>query len=175
MTQSSPDPRSRVEELFSKYKNLMFTVANSVLGNPFDAEDAVFEAFARIIKNIAKIPAEPTKERAFAVIVVKNIAIDMLRKKSRTEVSLPEDFDPAAGNFADEILEKLDESVLRDALARLPDAHYEVLLLKFYYGFGVGEIGSALGLGREAVKSRIRRAKANLRKILEEMGYEQSF
>ena len=163
--------KNLVEKIYYNYRKLMYSVSYSILHDAADAEDAVHEAFLRIIRNISKI-SEPDsgRTRAFAVVVVKNVALDMLKKKSRTEVPLPEeDVFSDGGGIPD-----LGVEVLKDTLMRLPDAYYEIILLKVFYGCGTDSLASLLGISRESAKTRLRRARQRLRKILEEVGYEQS-
>ncbi len=64
----------------------MFKVANSILKNTFDAEEAVNEAFLRIAINFSKVSeANQHKARKFAVITVRNVAIDIYNKKKGYE------------------------------------------------------------------------------------------
>lgn len=163
-----------IEEIYRRYRNLMYTVSYSILHSPAEAEDAVHEAFLRIIKNVSKL-SDPgsDKTRAFAVVVVKNISLDVLRKKSRGEVMLS-DYELLGEEIpsGEDDLSDLGAEVLKDALKKLPDVYYETLLLKVYYGCGTNELASLLGISQESAKTRLRRARQKLRKILEEVGYE---
>ena len=49
------EQKVRFEDLYYTYKNLMFYVANQILRNEHDAEDAVQQAFFAIAKNFEKI------------------------------------------------------------------------------------------------------------------------
>ena len=49
------EEKVRFEELVHTYKNLMFYVANQILNNDHDAEDAVQQAFFAILKNFRKL------------------------------------------------------------------------------------------------------------------------
>lgn len=57
---------------------------------------------------------------------------------------------------------------LSDAMSRLPAAYREVLLLRYYHGYTVREIAPMLGRKPGAVQKLLTRAKAALRKILEQ-------
>lgn len=61
----------RFEELVHTYKNLMFYVANQVLNNDYDAEDAVQQAFFAILKNFEKISEiKCPQTRSFVVTIL---------------------------------------------------------------------------------------------------------
>ncbi|WP_343120640.1 RNA polymerase sigma factor, partial [Clostridioides difficile] len=55
------------------------------------------------------------------------------------------------------------------ALAKLNESYFQVLSLKFQYGFSNKEIANVLNLGEENVYKRIQRARKKLKEILEEM------
>jgi len=51
----SEDDKVKFEEIYRKYKSLMFYAANKILHNEQDAEDAVHMAFIKIAENIKKM------------------------------------------------------------------------------------------------------------------------
>ena len=80
----SEDDKVRFEEIYLKYKSLMFYAANKILHNEQDAEDAVHIAFIKIAENIKKIDVlDCPKTRSYIVTIVENKAIDIYRRKSR--------------------------------------------------------------------------------------------
>lgn len=87
------EDRTKFEILYSEYKEWMFHIAQSILHNTQDAEDAVHNAFVKIAENIKRIedPQCP-KTRAYIVTIIETKAIDLYRKKQRhPEVSLFEE------------------------------------------------------------------------------------
>lgn len=153
----------RFEEVYALYSGLMFRVAMKILGNEADAEDAVHEAFVAIIKNFKKISdIRCPKTRAYIVIITEHKAIDMIRRHSPLAV---EDFErytygveiPLPGDHA-----------LADAMAALPAAYREILLLRYYHGYTVREIAPLLDVKKEAAQKLLWRAKTALQKRLKE-------
>ena len=61
----TPDDRSKFEQIYLEYRGLMFHVANEILHNEQDAEDAVHQAFVNVAKNMEKIgsPKLPKNQR----------------------------------------------------------------------------------------------------------------
>ena len=51
----APEDRSKFEQIYMEYRSMMFHIANRILTNEQDAEDAVHEAFLKIAENIEKI------------------------------------------------------------------------------------------------------------------------
>ena len=78
----TPEEKVRFEEIYLKYREKMFHVADSILHNDQDAEDAVHNAFLRIIKKFSRFQNMPAKDLAPQVIVIaRNEAISLQRKK----------------------------------------------------------------------------------------------
>lgn len=71
----------------------MLYIADSILHDVHLAEDAVSEAFIKIINNLDKInPKDCYWTRGFVVIIVRNVALDMLRKQKKSKETMI-DFD----------------------------------------------------------------------------------
>ena len=160
--------KSKFEIIYRAYRDLMFHVAYKILNNQQDSEDAVHQAFLKIIEVLEKID-EPKcpKTRAFVVTIVEHKAIDLYRKKKKSvvvgldeefyNVSAPSDFEAVDGM-----------SDLAKAIASLPTRYRQLLLLKYDSGFSAQEIAQLLSMTEANVKKTIQRAKAKLAAILEE-------
>ena len=73
----SDEDRSKFEVIYTEYKNLMFYIANRILGDNKDSEDVVHDAFLKIIEIIDKIEvAKCPKTRNLVVIIVERMASD---------------------------------------------------------------------------------------------------
>lgn len=80
----TPEDRSRFEQLYIAYRDLMFYIARKTLDNDQDAEDAVHDAFVAVAKKISKISTlQSPKTKAYVVTVVERKAIDIYRAKRR--------------------------------------------------------------------------------------------
>ena len=76
------EEKVRFEEIYLKYRNAMFRAADGILHNDQDAEDAVHNAFLRIIKKFSRFQNMPAKDLAPQVVVIaRNEAISLQRKK----------------------------------------------------------------------------------------------
>ena len=79
----APEDRDQFITLYETYRGLMFYVANQILQNEQDAEDAVHDAFLSVAEHIKKFSRlERHKPKAFLVTIVENKAIDLYRKKT---------------------------------------------------------------------------------------------
>ena len=61
----SEEDKSKFIEIYNQYKYLMFSVANRILKNEYDAEDAVHQAFVSIIDNLNKVISGEEEDTEF--------------------------------------------------------------------------------------------------------------
>ncbi len=161
---SSEDKR-KFEKIYIGYKQTMYYAANRILKDTYAAEDAVHQAFLRIIDRLEKIDENDRhKTKAFLVVIVENIAIDIYRKRKRDNIF---SFDELELYIADEFLHNQDEKdEVSCAIERLPINYSTVLRLKYSQGYSDAEIATFLGITDENVRKRISRAKKKLRQLL---------
>ena len=157
----SDEDKSKFEQLYIMYKGLMFHVAMKILKNEFDAEDAVHQAFLSLIENLKKISdVKCPKTRAYIVIITERKAIDIIRSRSKLV-----DMEFWESTYGIEIPLPGDHG-LADAMARLPAAYRDILLLRYYNGYSVREISSILHIKKDTAQKQLWRAKAALQKHL---------
>lgn len=164
------EQKVRFEDLYYTYKNLMFYVANQILRNEHDAEDAVQQAFFAIAKNFEKISEiKCPQTRSFIVTIVERKAIDIYRAKNRGGVvAFDEEFINVPHTAeADSIAARAD---LANAMAMLPSRYRELLLLKYDSGYSEQEIAEMCAMTKANVKKTIHRAKKKLEAILDGKG-----
>ncbi|NLD45682.1 MAG: sigma-70 family RNA polymerase sigma factor [Clostridiaceae bacterium] len=151
------------EYLYKNYVNLMLYTANSILNNYANSEDAVQLAFVRIAKHFDSVEKSicPKTANQF-VIIVRNIAIDIYRKRHR-EATL---------EFIEELCgyetQAAYETDFDTAMAQLPQQQRDILYLYHIYGLNVKEISKLLGISKAAAYKRIERAAKQLKEIYEE-------
>lgn len=155
---------SEFENLYMKYRNVMFSVAFRILQNEQDSEDAVQNAFIYVFQHPEKIRSiDSPKTKGFLVIISESKAIDIYRARiARHEV------------MDDELLENLitreslSPSELASYIVKLPKRCREVIILHFYYGFSITEIAKMQSSTYEGVRKLLSRTKKKLRKMIEE-------
>lgn len=161
----SDDDKSKFEQIYAHYRGLMFYIANGILNNEQDAEDAVHQAFVNLAENIEKIsdPMCP-KTKSYIVIIVEHTAIDRWRQRNkRATVEFREEASgltvsaPECGGLAAAIL-------------RLPQRDRAVLLLRYDNGYASKEVAQILGLSFETERKAEQRAKSRLKELLEKEG-----
>lgn len=160
------EEKIRFEQIYLNYRGLMYRVAEGVLHNCQDAEDAVYNAFLRIIKQFNKLQSAPVEDLAPQIVVIaRNEAISLLRKR-RGEVPL-EDWDSVAESSE----AVTDYHMLVDNFTRLSQTYRAVLEMKLLMGYSDGEIAAKLGLTKTAASTRVNRGHRLLRDIVEREGF----
>lgn len=165
----SEEEISKFELIYSTYKKQMYYTANNILKDSHLAEDAVHNAFLRIINNLEKIEdINSHKTKGLIVIIVKNVSIDIYRKnkKERDNTIFIDDLDDINGY--DEI-NKNDIGDLEIAISKLPENYKQVFLLKFSHELTDNEISEILDIKPDNVRKRISRGREKLKNILKKM------
>lgn len=161
----APPDRARFEKLYLAYRGLMFHVANRILQNQQDAEDAVHLAFLKLAERMELVPEElGPQTRALVAAIAERKAIDLYRAKQRHPTA---DLDELPLSY-DQLLPS--DGTLAGAMAALPPRYREVLLLKYYSGYDNNEIAGFLDTTPENVRQIIFRAKGKLAAELAERG-----
>lgn len=157
---------SLLEEVFRDHQNELFATLYYLLGNQEDARDAVQEAFLRCWKNREQLPTiENLKAWVFRIAL--NIGRDVRKsawnRKKKELVEESASFisgrEPSPENNA---LEREKIQQLRTAIAELDDSEKEVFLLRENGQFTYAQIAETLEIPEGTVKTRMRRAIANL-------------
>jgi len=165
----TPEEKQEFAELYAANKDRMFNTAKGILHDEYLAEDAVNEAFLKLIyvfKKFKKLSCNQT--RNYLVIIVKSTSIDIYNKRRKiVEISLDESY-ATDDRYEDEALgAPLDYSEVVEAIDRLPEIYSEALYLSYYFGLTANEIANSLNLSVSAVKLRLMRARLKLRAMLE--------
>ncbi|UVI31788.1 RNA polymerase sigma factor [Paenibacillus spongiae] len=146
--------------------NQMIRVAYAKVNNKSDAQDAVQEAWVRILSKQDTL-REQSKLNSWAKAITTNVAININRQTKRSQPSdrlADEQQDPDCDTSSEaELMMELSELLgLLDPKART------LLLYKFYYGFKDQEIADAMKVPVGTVKARIHRTKLLLRRLMDE-------
>lgn len=159
--------KEKVEKIYTGFYGLMMHIALEYTQN--EAEDVVHDAMLRIIKNIDKIDiSNKRKTKAFCVTVVRNRAIDCLRRKSNNDVSYNDEMaveDKNAFVFNPTEINEVYQ-ILYQALDSLSETYKTVCTLKYVNGLKEREIAEVLDLPAKTVSLRIFRGKQILRESL---------
>jgi len=166
-------------ELVRPYERAVFMTTQAILKNEADAEDAAQETVLKAFTNLAKFRGE-SKFITWLIRIATNEAFMRLRKERRQklhdsldEQRTDEDGDYIPRDFADwrEIpSEALQKKELRQAVSRalvlLTPKHRQVFVLRDVQHFTIAETAHLLGIRKSAVKTRLLRARLQMRDAL---------
>lgn len=166
----TPEEKSKFEQLYRLYRQDMFKMAYGILENKYDTEDAVHEAFMRVMKKLTKISEiNCPQTHAYLLIIVKNTALKILKKRKKT-TDVDTDTIEIADDFGLEeyVISNMEVERIKHILEQLSDDYYEVLFLELFMEFSISDIAEQLGLTYENTKKRLQRAKKKFKEIAEE-------
>uniref|UniRef100_E6QHW9 Putative RNA polymerase sigma factor sigW (Sigma-W factor) n=1 Tax=mine drainage metagenome TaxID=410659 RepID=E6QHW9_9ZZZZ len=164
------DTAALIAAMVEEHSGTLYRVAYSVLRNAADAEDAVQEAYLRVLRHRDSL-SEIREARVWLVRIVWNVVLD---KKRRNKVR-PENEDvadlerslPAEGLSAEERVASAEHhaTVLR-AINQLPEKEQRVLVLSAFEELSSVEIAQVLGTTESTVRSRLFRARNLMASLL---------
>jgi RNA polymerase sigma-70 factor (ECF subfamily) len=149
--------------LVSQYSGTLYRVAYSVLRNAADAEDAVQEAFMRVLRHRDTLH-EVRDQRVWLIRIVWNVVLDRKRRaKSRPETDDVSELArvlPAGGLSAEERAAAAQHHAhVLACVEQLPAKERQVLMLSAFEELTSVEIASVVGITESSVRSRLFRAR----------------
>lgn len=152
---------SEFRQAYGQHKDMLYRFARRLTGSPATAEDLVQECFLLLWRGSVRHAPERGSLRSFLIGVLRNLAWKRLRERTFDEL----EEDAAMCAPIDPVGRERGEMV-EQAIAALPARQREALILAEYEEFSLEEIARATGAELAAVKSRLHRARANLRRSL---------
>jgi RNA polymerase sigma-70 factor, ECF subfamily len=173
---ANEEARRRAEDdalaaLVDQYAGALYRVAFSVLRNPADAEDAVQEAFLRVLRHRDTL-GEVRDHRVWLIRIVWNIVLDRKRRaKTRPETDDVADLArvlPSNGLSAEELAAAAQHHAhVLACVDQLPAKEREVLMLSAFEELTSVEIAAVLEITESSVRSRLFRARNLIAELLE--------
>jgi RNA polymerase sigma-70 factor, ECF subfamily len=168
---------SAFEELVRRYDRNVFRIAQHITQNREDAEDVVQEAFLKAYGNLAQFQEQSKFYTWLVRIAVNEALMKLRRRRPERTVSLDEEIKTEDDSLPREIAdwspnpEQLyNQSELGEILSKtiqgLPPGFRTVFVLRDVEGLSTEETAAALDLSVPAVKSRLLRARLQLRERL---------
>jgi RNA polymerase sigma-70 factor (ECF subfamily) len=179
LRQTALGVKEALEELYSRYSTPVFSLARFMLRHEALAEEATQDIFLNIWLKSASYKADRGEPRAWIMSVAHHKVIDIIRSRRRNiNLTDPKDYETLdllpSGNRAtdDEAVLNLERERIIKALAVLPEAQREVIMMAYFEGYSQSEISLRLNQPLGTVKTRVRLAMQKLRVELEEDGTE---
>lgn len=170
------------DEIVRRYQRQVANIIYLTLGSRAEVDDLSQDVFVRIYRSLDRFEFDSSLYSWIYRITV-NLCIDEIRKK-KIRKFIPLDFladkkleqekrASAAMTGSDQLLQKEKSETIRKALEKLSPVHRTVILLREYQDLSYGEIAKTLRISPQAVKSRIFRAREELRELLKDYFQER--
>ena len=162
------------EILMRRYNERMYRVSRAIVRDDSEAEDVMQQAYVNAYANLRQF-AGKARFSTWLTRIAVNESLARLRHRGKYEPydderSSVEPFmaeqsspDPERQAFSGEL-----RALLEWAIEKLPDGAREVFVLREVEGLSTAEVGDALGVSDDVVKTRLSRAKSALRRTVME-------
>ena len=141
--------------LYDSHINQVYRYALARLGNVHDAEDVAEEIFLKMLAGLPGYQWRKVPFAAWLMRIARNEVITFTRRNGRRalDTELPEELvDRKNDDPADATERQLALEDMRVAVAQLPEAQREVIILRFASGLSVADTARALGKNENNVK-----------------------
>ena len=155
------EQRNVLSEFYQKYKNRFYAIAYSKLHGKTAAEDAVQEAFLRIVDK---------PENFFKIEHNKRVAYDMFNKNNAHKIEeLTEDVSDEAYTLGleDTVTGSVSKNELLAFILKLPVLQRDILNLKVVFELSNSEIAQKLNVSETVVRQRLFQARKSILDFLE--------
>ena len=159
------DDASKIAELYSMYEQKMFYEARGILNDDQLAEDAVQEAFLKLIRHRDRLSTlRPQQISSYVWQTLRSTAIDIYRKNKRErericDIEEAEKIIGESDSLNDGVISLIDD---------LPPKYKAIAVCRLKHGLSVKETASVLKLTESCVRKRYERARKLLAEILED-------
>jgi RNA polymerase sigma-70 factor (ECF subfamily) len=145
--------------LYARYAENVYGYVRSIVRNHHEAEDITQHVFAKLMRVIGKYQEREVPFLAWALRVARNVAVDYIRSERLVPV---EEIRKADRVEADPAVAGAKTQDLREALATLPSAQREVLILRHVAGLSPIEIAKLTGKSEGSVHGLHHRGRRTL-------------
>ena len=164
-------------DLVKRYDRNVFRIAQHITHNEEDAQDVVQEAFLKAYTNLAQFQGNSKFYTWLVRIAVNEALMKLRRRRSDKTVSIDEDVETEEGSMPREVADWSPNpeqlygtselgDILKKTIQGLPPGFRTVFVLRDVEGLSTEETAEMLGLSIPAVKSRLLRARLQLRERL---------
>lgn len=159
--------------IYDRHSTVAFSLAYRMVGRRGAAEVVVQEAFISLWRSAGRFDVERGSVRTFLLGIVRNRAIDVLRRATVHDSRRADDEGiterlESGERVETEVARRVEGDRLRSALDQLPDDQQKVIELSYFGGFSQTEIAEMLDAPLGTIKGRMRLALEKLRTALGE-------
>lgn len=153
--------------LYDNYAGALNGIILQIIPDQNLANDILQEVFVNIWRRIDSYDASKGRLFTWMLNIARNAAIDMTRSKAYQNSQRNREFDNTVHSKADaRLTEQMDHIGLSKVIYELKEEHRELIELSYLKGFTHEEIAALLEIPLGTVKTRIRAALLQMRKLL---------
>ncbi len=165
-TLATEEERASFTKIYELYCSTMYHYALGILKSKEDAEDALHDAFCRMIKVLpAPEDAESDEVRSYLYMTVRSVCFDALRRRRTVKQKVVENFDDIESVSSCD--EGVDEKVLNrvmyerivEKLREMPVEVTDPFVLHYMNGQSFAQIAELLGISEAVARKRSSRVK----------------
>ena len=154
--------------LADRQGRFMFRVAYGLLRSPQDAEDAVQETLLKLYRGEAWRAMQD--EKAFLARTVWRVALDHIARRPRAAEDVAEEELASPGNSPERsAVDEGERTLLHRLIERLPEELRQPLVLSAIEEMTSREVAEVLGIPEGTVRTRLMRARTELKRRFEAM------
>lgn len=153
-----------IEVIWRDFHQELKSFVVSKVGNTYDAEDIIQNAFLKIIQHQTKVQSAENL-RQYIYGIVRNATMDHFRTKKIVGVEVDEQI---AFTEEDEtsLNTKIAECCIMPFIHKLPEKYKEALLIIEFQDVSQKELAEKLNLSHSGLKSRVQRGREKLKQLL---------
>ena len=178
MTQENSD---KIKLLYEIYEQPMYRIAFAVLKDSGLAEDAVSDAFIRIIGRLRKIK-DPYSDRtkAYIVKIIKSTSINIYRKNKRVihrETAIDDtvlQISDSSQNTEENVIDRLENQNRRNLFNKLDEKDRTIINLRYGNDLSWKEVAERTSMTESTVRKRFERARKKLLSMKGDLSDEKS-
>ena len=154
--------------LYDNYSGALLSIILNIVNDEELANDVLQEVFVKVWKQIESYDSSKGRLFTWMMNLTRNLTIDTLRSKGYKKQSKIHSDEKSVNNFSDNTntAEKFDAMGIRKQLTLLKNDQKQIIDLAYFGGFTQDEISKQLGVPLGTVKTRMRAAILELRKLL---------
>ena len=167
-----------LEALYERYGRPAYSLARRILTDETLAQDVVQEVFLSLWRDARRFDAGRGTVATYLLSMTHHRAVDVVRREENlrrwrtSDEGLELAPDPKA-RVEDEVEASERRSEVRAALAELPAAQREALLLAYFGGYTQREVAALVGVPLGTVKTRMAAGMRKMREALQDAGREE--
>ena len=176
--------KEKLHILYQLYEKPMYHIAYAILHHTQQTEDAVSEAFCKVIHHLDKIgDPESPRTTQYIIRLIRNTAINQYRKNAREAdrrtvwddriLQIPDE--TAASPAEQQEEQQHQQAILTEMLESLSETDRQIVLLRCQNNLPFREIAQRCGIKEAAARKRFERARKTMMKQKGVTSYEQLF